>query len=180
MSPQSSAAIRTQIALSEKSERLADLREFLTANLMSSCVCAHSILFAQRFPHLYSRHGGTSSFPICTGPPGSNGDFPSARKDRPRVHGYLQSFAGSGRQAYLPEIQSRCRFTVPLASRHTATAQRAINLMRAGKHQIVPIQLEHGVQPPFGLEQIYSFMYCPGDALTPLRRSLDHFGYFSS
>jgi hypothetical protein len=93
---------------------------------------------------------------------------------------------GQDWQAFLPEIQSRCRFTVALLSRHTATAHfqtseihRAINLMRAGKHQIIPIQIEHGVQTPFGLEQVHSFVYCPGDALTPLRRSLDHFGYFS-
>jgi len=94
---------------------------------------------------------------------------------------------GQDWQRFLPEIQARCRFTIPLLSRNSPGAhfqnseiQRAINLMRQGKHLIFPIYLEEGVATPFGLEQVHSVQYSDflrGGAVGALERSLAHLGY---
>jgi hypothetical protein len=96
---------------------------------------------------------------------------------------------GQDWQSFLPEIQARCRFTVPLLSRNSPGAyfqnseiQRAINLMRQGRHQIFPIYLEDGVPAPFGLEQVHGLQYSEfrsGSAVRALERSLARLGYIS-
>jgi hypothetical protein len=92
---------------------------------------------------------------------------------------------GQDWQAFLPEIQMRCQFTVPLLSVHSRAAhfqnseiQRAINLMRQGRHHIFPIHIDDDANTPFGLEQLHAFRYVPTrNGLAPLRRSLAQLGY---
>lgn len=81
-------------------------------------------------------------------------------------------------QRYLPEVQARSRATVVLLTHNSANAhfqvseiQRAINLMRAGHHTVVPVYLHDKITPPFGLEQVHGVRGLNGD-LTKLRSLL--------
>jgi TIR domain len=81
---------------------------------------------------------------------------------------------GQDWQRLLPDIQRKCRCTIALISQHSQSAhfhiseiQRAINFMRQGTHQIIPVYLEDEAATPFGLEQVHSIYSsrCPGGEL---------------